>query len=777
MRAPTARRSGWAYVAVAAVLAATSAVSVRVWPVALTSGIAAAASVIIGVWVARGSAISRDDAEWHRTRARAVRLDEYGAVPLIRDLNNPIAVGVHPAAALDSGDRARSPAFIDRDVTTLLVETILRDRFVVVIGESTAGKTRVAYEAVRALFPDRRLVEPLDRSAVEHALETAIQHPGCVMWLDDLERFLGRGGLTGIAVDSLLAAPGRARFILATMRAEEHAKFTNRAGHSSEELSGESLRQSREVLYRATRVDLPRAWSQVELARAALHRTDPRVAEALAHSAQFGLAEYLAAGPQLLADWRDAWAPGLHPRGAALVVAAVDARRAGLHRPLPIALLEQLHLPYLRHRGGEMLRPEPLAEALAWAMTPLHATSSLLIPADDGGLLAFDYLIDSIRREPIPSPALDALVAYATADEAVDIADAAWMWNCLDQAEAAFTAAEPGDRQKAFAGRYYVILERDGTGAALAYAYHMLAQRNAAFGPDARETLCARRLIIWEEGDLYKSDAAVVGKALARMTDLYHAVSRILGDDYEDALETRRMIAHLTAMAGKPANAADIAQRLEADCSRVLGPLHEMTRSCGWMHADFVGEAGEPDKAVALFEQMVARFRQASGDMADARVWIAHGYARSLTKAGRHVDAIDAWERLVSELSRSHGELHNDTLNARRELADSIGHGGDPGRAVELLRQLLASELVMQQPGGLGVLALQRDIACWTGEAGQPEQAVHQLRLLAEISAEQRGETDYYTVRLRQLLAEWVDQTSAKGLVRIAAPRRPHHWE
>jgi hypothetical protein len=54
-----------------------------------------------------------------------------------------------------------------------------------------------------------------------------------------------------------------------------------------------------------------------------------------------------------------------------MILAAVDARRAGVHRPLSLANLRELHEPYLRRRGGERLRPEGEDAAMAWATTPL----------------------------------------------------------------------------------------------------------------------------------------------------------------------------------------------------------------------------------------------------------------------------------------------------------------------------------------------------------------------------------------------------------------------
>src|SRR5690349_10268611 len=114
------------------------------------------------------------------------------------------------------------------------------------------------------------------------------------------------------------------------MRAEEYAKYAGRAGHD-DNLGREAIRRGWDVLRLATRLTVPRAWSSDELDRAAEHRHDPRIKEALDHSDRFGVAEYLAAGPQLFVDWQNAWAPGTHPRAAALVLSAVDARRVGMH--------------------------------------------------------------------------------------------------------------------------------------------------------------------------------------------------------------------------------------------------------------------------------------------------------------------------------------------------------------------------------------------------------------------------------------------------------------
>lgn len=177
--------------------------------------------------------------------------------PLVRDLDGPVALGVHPAAGRSV------PTFIARDVTERLHETLRRDQFVLIVGESTAGKTRAAYETVRALLPKHRLVEPSSGASAQDALSHAASLTRCVVWLDDLERFLGTGGLTATGVREVLADPNR--FMIATLRAEEYARFSGPRGVG--EPAQEVLRAGWDSIRLASRVDLPWSWSADELAR------------------------------------------------------------------------------------------------------------------------------------------------------------------------------------------------------------------------------------------------------------------------------------------------------------------------------------------------------------------------------------------------------------------------------------------------------------------------------------------------------------------------------
>jgi hypothetical protein len=132
-------------------------------------------------------------------------------------------------------------------------------------------------------------------------------------------------------------------------------------------------------------------------------RHDPRIADALAHAQTYGLAEYLAAGPQLLHKWQAG--QDTHPRGAALVTAALDCRRAGYITALPTALLNQIHVRYLPTNPRAHL--EDLDSAWSWATQRWRGATALLEPTaiGDDTVIVFDYLLDHVQRTtPVDHP-------------------------------------------------------------------------------------------------------------------------------------------------------------------------------------------------------------------------------------------------------------------------------------------------------------------------------------------------------------------------------------
>lgn len=307
---------------------------------------------------------------------------------------DPLELMVHRARTDDEGSAV--PAYIPRDIDPPVREALRRagerGGVVLLVGDSTAGKTRCAYEAMAAVLPDHLLILPRDVTELPEAVAMAARASGtgerCVLWLNDMERFLGPGSLTLHDIRALRKA---GTVVLGTVRSRIRKELPDD-----------------ELLRLAEEFEVSRLWSPDELdrARAELrHGGDQRLRLALRQAADFGIAETLATGPQLWKELSRASVVGGNPRGAALVRAAIDLALAGLNEALPVDLITELHEDYLPGRNKQLIGPEPLEAALTWATSPRDAVTRLLIP-EESGLRAFEYLLDAHLREKKPGPGL-----------------------------------------------------------------------------------------------------------------------------------------------------------------------------------------------------------------------------------------------------------------------------------------------------------------------------------------------------------------------------------
>jgi eukaryotic-like serine/threonine-protein kinase len=414
----------------ACVLAGIAAAIGRVGPAKgwVAVGIAAAVAVLTplaGLLIARAKTrLEGRDAAAEQISKTVLQLG--GRLPLVRKMTDPVLIGVHPAA----GDHtARVPPYVPRDKDGELKATLRTAGFTLVVGEASAGKTRAAFEAMRAALPDHTLLVPSAVGDVTAAVSKARGERNCVLWLDDLQAFLRGGNITRKDIAELLVGDEHHRVILATMHAVDESRLTGRL--ADEEPPEQLLDIGQGVLDLVShRIFLDRLFSAGEQERARqLAGTDERIMSALAHAAHTGIAEYLAWGPQLYAQWEDAWARGNRPRGAALITAAVDCRRAGFTGSLPRELLTTLHEDYLREHGGTVLVPEDLDTAWNWALALRKSGSAPLRLDDKGNCDVFGYLVDECRRrdgEVAPERTVRAALDHAGPVDAGGIAATAW---------------------------------------------------------------------------------------------------------------------------------------------------------------------------------------------------------------------------------------------------------------------------------------------------------------------------------------------------------------
>jgi eukaryotic-like serine/threonine-protein kinase len=527
-----------------------------------------------------GTAMDKGDQE--RSALTRSIFTSGGKLPLVRAITNPVSVGVHGAPRL--GGMARVPPYVPRDIDPALHRALGGSGFVLLAGEAAVGKTRTAYEAMRAVLPGHVLIAPTGSGNVAAALTAARAERDCVLWLDSLQRYLGADAITSRRVAELLAGGGHHRVVLATLRATEETRLMVMAGSLP---GGQLMRDGQAVLDQVTcRIVVNRMFSEPERVRAAaLARGDRRLADALGHADQYGIAEYLSNGPQLHTEWMDGWERGSHPRGAALIAAAVDCRRAGYAASLPRALLDELQEQYLERRGGMLLRAEPLDAAWTWATKLRDSGSSPLWPAGQDCYDVFDYLVDVTEHEPsrqVVEQTVRAALHYARAGDAVSIAATAWYQGRSELAEAGFRRA------------YAELRDTDGPNALttlssrsdLAVTLHamgrlpdaeteyraILTARTAALGATHQDTLSSRNNLA-----VVLHTQRRLSEAEAEYRDVLDIRVRTLGREHPDTLTSRNNLGVVLRDLGQLDEAEvqlEEAARLRA---QVLGTGHSHT--------------------------------------------------------------------------------------------------------------------------------------------------------------------------------------------------------
>lgn len=267
-------------------------------------------------------------------------------------------------------------------------------------GDSAAGKTRALFESMLRRLNDLLVCKPDPDESISPFLSTACSQKR-VIWLDDLDSYLRSDGLTPSLLDELTA---RQMIVLATLRTEFYEHYTDESDvQSISRATGPRMPSAPgRVIRMAHHIALERIWTDTER-QGASQSKDPRVSAALKADKAYGLAEYLAAGPQVLKLWRSASRVKGNPRGAALVAAAIDLLRTGVDPSLPRDAVERLHEHYLDQAGGPALRPESIDEAWAWATKVILGVTSPLVPCRGGAWKPFDYLVSDVARKSHPT--------------------------------------------------------------------------------------------------------------------------------------------------------------------------------------------------------------------------------------------------------------------------------------------------------------------------------------------------------------------------------------
>ncbi|MFC8201677.1 hypothetical protein ACFUTV_40810 [Streptomyces sp. NPDC057298] len=362
------------------------AVALQAERVGLASESAVAKVLEVGAW----RSAYRAEAKRRATNSGLAIRAEQGRAVLERmrlgrplgEVTDPFALEVHHAIDSTVEGQSSLPAYVRRAHDDQLAKVVAQaasggSRIAVLVGDSSTGKTRACWEALRQLRQREepwRLWHPIDPTRAD-AMLADLPHlaPYTVLWLNEAQLYLtpGDGERVTAGLRTLLSDSRRAPvLVLATLWHSHWSKLTARAepDHSA---------QSRELLS-GHKITVPGAFTGPDLA--ALHDQaaasgDPRLMEAARRAADGEITQYLAGVPVLLDRYRDAPAA---TRG--LIHAAMDARRLGAGIYLPLSWLADAALGYLTHTQLSQTRSDWLTQALEYVTTPCNGIPGLLSP-------------------------------------------------------------------------------------------------------------------------------------------------------------------------------------------------------------------------------------------------------------------------------------------------------------------------------------------------------------------------------------------------------------
>ncbi|MEV0095133.1 transcriptional regulator [Streptomyces sp. NPDC050738] len=361
---------------------------------------------------------------------------------LIGELNDPYDLEVHRAIEVEATARLTGPellpAYVRREHDEALRQAAQEaadgeSRLVMLVGSSSTGKTRACWETLQELPPHWRLWHPIDPERPKAAL-ASLGHvgPHTVVWINESHHYLlppdrEVGEQVAAGLRELLRDPARQPvLVLGTIWPEYQDQLM------AEPVPGkpDPYAQARSLLSGRSKT-VPAAFDPAALRDLAdKARTDQRLAYAAERAEGGHITQYLAGAPELLARYEAA------PPGArALIIAAMDARRAGHGLDLPHAFLASAAEGYLSDQEWDLLTDDWLEAAFAYVAKPVRGARGILSrrrprQGEPGGGPMYrlaDYLEqhgrNTRRTQPVPASLWEAALHHSAGVSTLGLAD------------------------------------------------------------------------------------------------------------------------------------------------------------------------------------------------------------------------------------------------------------------------------------------------------------------------------------------------------------------
>jgi hypothetical protein len=172
-------------------------------------------------------------------------------------------LGVHRAISADAAPGQAVPeltVYVEREHDVRLRKLLSAPAgpvMVMLVGGSTTGKTRAAFEAVRRCVPDWSLLRPLDAADLLEQVRSGAVGPQTVLWLNEAQFFLRGQPDVAVALRRLVAGD-EPIVVIGTMWPEYWKEFTSAPDDDALDVNN----QMRELLlHDAGRVDVPEAFT------------------------------------------------------------------------------------------------------------------------------------------------------------------------------------------------------------------------------------------------------------------------------------------------------------------------------------------------------------------------------------------------------------------------------------------------------------------------------------------------------------------------------------
>jgi tetratricopeptide (TPR) repeat protein len=298
--------------------------------------------------------------------------------------------------------------YIHRDIEGDIRAFLRSRRPVLLIGSSLVGKTKTAAQVIAEEFSSWPVAIPDSKSALAEIEAQDVRLQDSVIWLDDIDRLIGPGGVTDGALRRLADARN---VIIGTIRARAYDQL-----QPSDQLRPPEW----DVLSVFGHVFISRDLTQQEQDRLACAIDDPDVQDRI-HVV--GLGEYVGAARQV-AEALKLGAAGADPLGYALILGAADWRRCGITRPVPDSMLAPLAKSHLDQRSRARLADQDDFKAgLAWATRDINPNVALLQRTATNSYSIYDYAVDliSAQGKPIPESSWTMIIANADPPELVSL--------------------------------------------------------------------------------------------------------------------------------------------------------------------------------------------------------------------------------------------------------------------------------------------------------------------------------------------------------------------